>query len=219
MWQKVHPSWFRIWQVKPRPSEWFAKSKKDNSMMFVEDIQIRKHIEETYKNLGVAKTVIRKTSLGGEIILFCSKPAALAGKDGKWIVNVEKKLSVKLKKDFKITLKEIKTPELSAKIMAEYMASQIEWRIPYKRVAKSIVEKTIEKWAEGIKIMIWGRLNGADMSRSDKYSKGRIPLQTIRADIDYHYTTATTKYGILGIKVRICKWDMYEKKIIIEQPL
>lgn len=211
MWQKVHPIGFRTWVSKSHPAEWFARNRKDNSSMFVEDIQIRNFLEEYYKRSWVSKIVIRKTNTEGEILLFTAKPAVILGKEWSKLKTAEDKLKQKFNKPFKITIKEIKTPELSSKIMSEFVATQIEWRTPYRRVAKMAVDKIIEKWAQWVKIQIWGRLNGADMSSTQKFSKGRIPLQTLRADIDYHYTIAMTKYGVLWIKVWICKWENFSK--------
>lgn len=211
MWQKVHPIGFRTWVSKSHPAERFARTKKDNSSMFVEDIIIRNFLEDYYKRSWISKVVIRKTSTEWEILLFTAKPAVILWKEGSKLKTAEDLLKKKLWKLFKITIKEIRTPELSAKIMSEFVATQIEWRMPYRRVAKMAVDKIMEKWAQWVKIQIWGRLNGADMSSSQKFSKWRIPLQTIRADIDYHYTIAMTKYWVLGIKVRICKWENFNK--------
>ena len=211
MWQKVHPVWFRTGVIKSRPSEWFAKTKSDNAVLFVEDIRMRNFLELYYKRVGISKIVIRKTLQEVEIILFTSKPAAVLGKDGKNLKLCEDKLVAKFGKTAKITVKEVRVPELSAKIMAEYFAMQVEWRTPYRRVAKQMLDKILEKWAIWIKIQIGWRLNGADISRAEKFSKWRIPLQTLRADIDYHATTAATKYWVLGIKVWICKGEIFGK--------
>jgi small subunit ribosomal protein S3 len=129
------------------------------------------------------------------------------GKDGEKLEKFEKALKKAVGRAFKVTVKDVKVPELSAKIMAEFAAIQLENRMPYRRVAKSVLQKVMEKGAIGVKIQVGGRLGGVDLSRSEKFSDGRIPLQTIRADVDYHYTTALTKYGILGIKVWVCKGE------------
>ncbi|HMT27148.1 MAG TPA: 30S ribosomal protein S3, partial [Candidatus Absconditabacterales bacterium] len=133
-------------------------------------------------------------------------------KDGEKLKAFETKFAKKFGPGYKITLKEIRVPELSAKIIAEFAASQIEARMPYRKVGKSVLEKVMQKGATGVKIMIAGRLGGTDIARSEKFIEGRVSLQTFRADIDYHYTTAMTKYGIIGIKVWISKGEIFTKK-------
>lgn len=181
--------------------------------MFVEDIKIRDFVNNYYVRVGISKVVIRKTSQEAEIIIFTSKPALVLWKDAKILKTCEEKLQAKFWKKFKLVVKEVRVPELSAKIMSEYFASQVEWRTPYRRVAKQMLERIMEKWALWIKIQIGWRLNGADISRAEKFSKWRIPLQTLRADIDYHHTIAMTKYWVLWIKVWICKWEVFGKNI------
>ncbi len=205
MWQKVNPVGMRVGIMKSRPSEWFAKTRKMNADFFVEDIQIRDFVEKQLARSGVAKIVIRKTLKEGEIIIFASKVGVLMGKNGERIKKLEEDLSKKFGKPFKINVKEVRTPELSAKIMAEYVASQLEARMPYRKVVKNVLVKVMEKGANGIKIQIGGRLGGADIARSEKFIDGRVSLQTFRSDIDYHYLQAMTKYGVLGIKVWIEK--------------
>lgn len=131
----------------------------------------------------------------------------IIGKDGKSLESFELRLKKMTGKEFKITIKEVKIPELSAKIMSEFAALQLEGRTPHRRVAKGVMQKVMEKGALGVKVKIGGRLGGADISRSETFSEGRIPLQTLRSDVDYHHTTALTKYGILGVKVWICKGE------------
>ena len=148
----------RVGIVKSWPCEWFAKTKQQSADFFVEDIQIRRLIEKNFSRSGIAKVIIRKTDTSGEIIIFSAKIGVIAGKDGEKVKSFEKLLKKKFHKDFTITLKEVKLPELSAKIMAEHIASQIENRMPYRRVCKQTVQKVIEKGAEGIKIQVAGRL-------------------------------------------------------------
>lgn len=205
MWQKVNPVGMRVGIMKSRPSEWFAKTRKLNADFFVEDIQIRNFVEKQLARSGVAKIVIRKTLKEGEIIIFASKVGVLMGKNGERIKKLEEDLSKKFAKPFKINVKEVRVPELSAKIMAEFIASQLEARMPYRKVVKNVLWKVMEKGASGIKIQIGWRLWGADIARSEKFIDGRVSLQTFRSDIDYHYMQAMTKYGVLGIKVWIEK--------------
>ena len=205
MWQKAHPIWLRVGITKSWASERFAKTKSQSASFFVEDIHIRNYIESYYPRCGVSKIVIRKTSKEGEIIIFTAKVGLIMGKDWIKIKKFEDALEKKFGRIFKVIVKSIKIPELSAKIMAEHAASQIEGRMPYRRVAKALVQKTIEKWAMGIKVQMWWRLWWAEIARSEKFNEGRVPLQTLRTDIDYHYTQAITKYGVIGIKVWISK--------------
>ena len=205
MWQKVNPVGMRVGIMKSRPSEWFAKTRKMNADFFVEDIQIRDFVEKQLARSGVAKIVIRKTLKEGEIIVFASKVGVLMGKNGERIKKLESDLCKRFGKPIKINVKEVRVPELSAKIMAEYVASQLEARMPYRKVVKNVLAKVMEKGANGIKIQIGGRLWGADIARSEKFIDGRVSLQTFRSDIDYHYLQAMTKYGVLWIKVWIEK--------------
>ena len=191
--------------MKSRPAEWFAKTRRISADFFVEDIKVRDYLDKKLARSGVAKVVIRKTLKEGEIIIFASKVGVIMGKNGEKIKALEEELTKKFGKPFKITIKEVRTPELSAKIMAEYVASQLEARMPYRKVVKNVLAKVMEKGANGIKIQIGGRLGGADIARSEKFIDGRVSLQTFRSDIDYHYLQAMTKYGVLGIKVWIEK--------------
>lgn len=212
MWQKVNPVGMRVGTMKSWPSEWFAKSKRMGSDFFVEDIQIRNFIDNAFPRAGISKVIVRKTQKEWEIILFASKVGALMGKNWEKIKSVEQQLKDKFNKDFKINVKEVRVPELSARVMAEYIATQIEWRMPYRKVIKQTISKIMEKGADGVKVQIGWRLNGADIARSEHFIEWRVSLQTFRSDIDYHYLQAMTKYGVLGIKVRIQKGTQYTSK-------
>jgi len=204
MWSKIDPRGHRIWVMKNRPCEWYSHSQNQSSAFFVEDMKIRELVDDHYFRTAIAKVVIRKTDKEGEVLIFTAKPASVLGRDGENLAKFEKKLHKITRRTFKVSIKEVKVPELSAKIMAEFACIQMENRMSYRRVAKTVLQKVMEKWAIWVKVQIAWRLNGADMSRNEKFTEGRIPLQTLRADIDYHYTTARTKYWILGIKVWIC---------------
>ncbi len=204
MWSKIDPRGHRIWIMKDRPCEWYSHSQNQSSAFFVEDLKIRELVDTHYFRTAIAKVVIRKTDKEGEVLIFTAKPAGVLGRDGANLAKFEKKLSKITRRPFKVTIKEVKVPELSARIMAEFACIQLENRMSYRRVAKSVLQKVMEKWAIGVKVQIAWRLNGAEMSRNEKFTEWRIPLQTLRADIDYHYSTAMTKYGVLGIKVWVC---------------
>ena len=216
----MDPRGFRVGVTQKWSSEWFGTSQQQNAKFFVEDVKIREFVEEFYFRAGISKTVIRKTDKEGEVLLFTAKPAVVIGKDGDKLNKFQAKLEKLTGRPFKVTVKDIKVPELSAKIMSEFAAIQLEGRMPYRRVAKSVLQKVMEKGAIGVKIQIGGRLGGVELSRQEKFSDGRIPLQTLRADVDYHYTTALTKYGILGIKVWICKSEnvtITKKKVSLDK--
>lgn len=204
MWQKIDPRWHRIGIMKKRPCEWYSHNQNQSSQFFVEDLEIRKLVETFYFRSAISKVVIRKNDGEWEVILFTAKPASILWKEWSSLSKFEKKLWKITKRPFKVIVKEVKIPELSAKIMAEFACIQLENRMSYRRVAKSVLQKVMEKGAIWVKVQIWWRLWWADMSRSEKFTEWRIPLQTLRADIDYHYTTARTKYWVLWVKVRIC---------------
>lgn len=212
MWQKVNPMGMRVWLMKSRPCEWFAKSKQSGADFFVEDIELRRFVEKEYPNAGISKIIIRKTEKEWEIIIFTSKVGIIMGKQWAKIKEFESKLKKRFKKTFKAVVKEVRIPELSAKIMAEFVTQQLESRMPYRKVAKGVVYKVMEKGATGIKVQIAWRLNWADIARSEKFIDWRVSLQTFRSDIDYYHLQAKTKYGVLGVKVWIEKWVLIKKK-------
>jgi small subunit ribosomal protein S3 len=211
MWQKANPVGMRVGIVKSWPCERFGKTKAIWSDFFVEDIKIRRFIEKTFPRTGVSKVVIRKTNKEGEIIIFTSKVGVLMGKQWAKIKEFEEELNKKFGKDFKVVVKEVRNPELSARIMAEFIATQLEARMPYRKVAKNVLQKIIEKGAAGAKIQIGGRLGGTDIARTEKFINGRVSLQTFRSDIDYCHLQAMTKYGVLWVRVWIQKWILNTK--------
>ncbi|MFA5747925.1 MAG: 30S ribosomal protein S3 [Candidatus Absconditabacterales bacterium] len=213
MGSKANPIGMRVGTIKSWPCEWFAKQKRIGSDFFVEDIKLRAFIEKKFTRSGISKIVIRKTAKEGEIIIFTSKVGVLMGKQGAKIKEFESELMKVFKREFKITIKEVKIPELSAKIMAEFVAGQLEARMPFRKVAKNVLQKIIERGAVGAKIQVGGRLGGVDIARSEKFINGKVSLQTFRSDIDYCCLQAKTKYGVLGVKVWIQKGTLYAKAI------
>lgn len=151
---KADPRGLRVGVTKSWASEWFAKTRDQNSQFFVEDIKVRREVEKEFPRMGISKVVVRKTDKEGEIIIFTAKPGQLLGKDGVKLKAFEDRLKKQFGKVFKVTLKEIKAPELSAKIMSELAAFQLETRVPYRRIAKTLMEKVMQKGATGIKIQI-----------------------------------------------------------------
>ena len=212
MWQKAHPIGLRVGIVKSWFSERHSKGRRQNADFFVEDIQLRDYIEAFYPRAGISRVVIRKTNKEWEIILFASKVGVIMGKDGAKIKELEDKIEKKFGRVFKISIKAIKIPELSAKIMAEHIATQLEGRMPFRKVAKQVITQVMEKGAVWVKVKVGGRLGGVDIARKETFNQWRVPLQTLRADIDYHAMQAHTKYGVLGIKVWIAKGEIFAKK-------
>ncbi len=205
MWQKVNPIGMRVWIMKSRPCEWYGKTRRIASDFFVEDIKIRNFIEKYFPRTGISKVVIRKTLKECEVIIFSSKIGIIMWKQWAKLKEFEADLEKKFWKKIKIIMKEVKTPELSAKVMAEFIAQQLESRMPFRKVAKNTLQKIMEKWALWAKVMIWWRLNGADIARKETFREGRVSLQTFRSDIDYFSLQAMTKYGVLWVKVWIEK--------------
>lgn len=211
MGQKVNPIGMRVGIVKSWPCEWFWKTKRGGADFFVEDIKMRDFIEKTFPRSGIAKVIIRKTLKEGEIIIFTSKIGVIMWKQWAKLKEFEDEIKAKFKKDIKVVIKEVKIPELSAKVMAEFMAQQLEARMPFRKVAKNVLQKIMEKWALGAKIQVGWRLGWTDIARTEKFIQGRVSLQTFRSDIDYFSLQAMTKYGVLGVKVWIEKWVLNNK--------
>lgn len=209
---KANPMGMRVGIMKSRPCEWFAKQKRLWADFFVEDIKIRNFVDASFPRTGISKVILRKTAKEGEIIIFTSKVGVMMGKQGTKIQEFEAELKKKFKKEIKVTIKEVKVPELSAKIMGEFIATQLEARMPYRKVVKNVLQKVMEKGASGIKVQVGGRLGGVDISRTEKFIEGRVSLQTFRSDIDYYHLQARTKYGMLGVKVWIEKGQVYANK-------
>ena len=204
MGQKVNPISNRLGIIRGWDSNWFGgKNFGDN---LVEDQKIRKYLNERLAKASVSKIVIERT-LKLVTITICT-----AGKGGQDVDKLKEELKKLYNKDIQINIFEIKKPELDATIVANNVARQIEGKIAYRRAIKMAVANTMRAGAEGIKIQISGRLNGAEIARKEMFKEGRTPLHTFRADIDYCQTEALTKVGLLGIKVWICRGEVYEKR-------
>jgi small subunit ribosomal protein S3 len=212
MGHKVNPISFRLQINKNWKSRWFAEA--DYAKFLHEDLKIRKYID---KNLGaragVARVDIERNANMVTVIIHTSRPGVIIGRGGSGAVDLKKNLTKLVTSRIKdINIEEIRVPELNAQIMADSIAGQLEKRIAFKRAAKQTMDKIMKSGAKGAKIMIGGRLNGADISRSQFFSEGKIPLATLKADIDYATSRALTTYGILGVKVWIYKGEVKEKK-------
>ncbi|MBI2453370.1 30S ribosomal protein S3 [Candidatus Peregrinibacteria bacterium] len=211
MGQKVNPKIQRIGIIYTWPSRWYAK-KKDYTKLIHEDIEMQKAVMKELKDAGVAEIEIYRTAGNIAVYIHSTKPGIIIGRQGENIAELKEKLQKMFGSRFEISIKEIKKPDLNAYIVAENIARQIERRISYRRAAKMTIAKAMENGALGAKIQVSGRLNGVEIARSEYFSDGKIPLQTFRADIDYAYVVAKTKFGIIGIKAWIYKGEIFKRK-------
>ena len=210
MGQKVNPISNRLGIIRGWDSNWFGgKNFGDN---LVEDQKIRNYLNERLAKASVSKIVIERTLKLVTITICTARPGIVIGKGGQDVDKLKEELKKLYNKDIQINIFEVKKPELDATIVATNVARQIEGKIAYRRAIKMAIANTMRAGAEGVKIQISGRLNGAEIARSEMFKEGRTPLHTFRADIDYCQTEALTKVGLLGIKVWICRGEVYEKR-------
>jgi small subunit ribosomal protein S3 len=204
--QKTHPVGFRLGVIKTWDSNWYDE--KGFAAKLNEDVMIRNYVRNRLKKAGISKIQIERTPKNARITIHTSRPGIVIGKSGKEISQLEEELKKITNKDVKILISEIKRPELDAQLVAENIASQLEGRISFRRAMKQGITAAMRMGAEGVRVMCSGRLGGAEMARREQYKEGRIPLHTLRADIDYANATAQTIYGLIGVKVWICKGEV-----------
>ena len=210
MGQKANPIGNRLGFIKGWDSNWFGG--KNYADKLVEDDKIRKYLKATFDKASVSRIIIERTLKLVTITVNTARPGVIIGKGGSEVDKLKEELKKVTEKDVQINIFEIKTPELDAQLVGDSIARQLEARISFRRAIKMAIASTMRMGAEGIKVKISGRLNGAEMARSESYKDGRIPLHTFRADIDYALAEAQTTYGIIGIKVWICKGEVYGKR-------
>ena len=211
MGQKVNPHGLRVGVIKEWDSRWYAD--KDFADCLVEDYNIRKFLKKKLYTAGVSKIEIERASDRVKIIIYTAKPGIVIGKGGSEIEKVKKELKNYTDKKFIIVdIKEVKRPDRDAQLVAENIALQLENRISFRRAMKSTMSRTMKAGAQGIKTSVSGRLGGADMARTEFYSEGTIPLQTLRADIDYGFAEADTTYGKVGVKAWIYNGEVLPTK-------
>ena len=209
--QKVSPHGIRVGINKDWSSTWIA-NKKDFSKFLIEDQNIRKQLNKKYANCNISKIDIERTANRVVVDIYTSRPGVLIGNKGAGVEEIKKLvLSLTENKNVNINIKEVKKPDLDAMIVAQGIASQLEKRISFRRAMKQGMQKVMKAGAKGCKIQIGGRLDGAEIARSEHYQEGMLPLQTLRSDIDYAYCIAKTTYGVLGVKVWICKGEILKK--------
>ena len=208
MGQKVHPTGIRLGIIKDWTSTWYAES-KDYADFLHADIKVRDYIRKKLANASVSRVQIERPAGNARVIIHTARPGIVIGKKGEDIERLRLEVSQMMGVPAHVSVEEIRKPELDAYLVAESVAQQIERRIMFRRAMKRAVTNTMRLGAEGIKITVGGRLNGAEIARSEWYREGRVPLHTLRADIDYGTAEASTTYGIIGIKVWIFKGEVF----------
>lgn len=208
MGQKVHPTGIRLGIIKDWTSRWYA-STQDYPVFLHQDLKVRDYMKQKLSHASVSRIQINRPANNAHITVHTARPGIVIGKKGEDIDKLRSDVSAMMGIPVQINVEEIRKPELDAQLVAESVAQQLEKRIMYRRAMKRAVTNTMRLGAEGIKINVAGRLNGAEIARSEWYREGRVPLHTLRADIDYGFAEANTTYGIIGIKVWIFKGEVF----------
>ena len=207
MGQKVNPTGIRLGVVKEHNSIWYAE-KKDYANKLLNDIQVRGFLEKRLEKASVSKIVIERPAQNARITIHTARPGIVIGKKGEDVDRLRREVSEKMGVPLHINIEEVRKPDLDAKLVAQNVAGQLERRVMFRRAMKRAVQNAMRQGAKGIKIQVGGRLGGAEIARSEWYREGRVPLHTLRADIDYATYEAKTTYGIIGVKVWIFKGEI-----------
>ncbi len=216
MGQKVHPVGFRLGITKDWQSKWFAK--KDYAKKLHEDLRIRNLIKARFYHAGISKVIIERAADKVKIDIYAARPGLVIGRKGAEVEKLRNELASMVSGQLIINVQEVPIPEIDAQLVAENIAMQIERRVSHRRAMKRAINAALKFGAKGIRVECSGRLAGADMARTEWYREGRLPLQTIRADIDYGFAEALTKYGVIGVKVWIFKGEIIEdKRVKVEE--
>lgn len=210
MGQKIHPIGFRLSVNRNWSSRWFANSKNYSSLLY-EDIKVRNFLKQKLAHAALSKIVIERPAKNARITLYSAKPGVVIGKKGEDIEALRRKLSSMMSVPVTLNIEEVRKPEVDAQIIADSIANQIEKRIMFRRAMKRAMQSAMRFGAQGIKIMSSGRLNGVEIARTEWYREGRVPLHTLRADIDYGFAEAKTTYGVIGIKVWVYKGEQISR--------
>jgi small subunit ribosomal protein S3 len=208
MGQKVHPTGIRLGFIKDWTSRWYANSQNYSVYLF-KDLKVREFLKKKLGHASISRIQINRPANNAQITIHTARPGLVIGKKGEDIDALRKEISAMMGVPVQLNVEEIRKPELDAQLVAEGVAQQLEKRIMFRRAMKRAVQNTMRLGAEGIKINVGGRLNGAEIARSEWYREGRVPLHTFRADIDYGFAEAKTTYGVIGVKVWIFKGEVY----------
>ncbi|MCK9259409.1 MAG: 30S ribosomal protein S3 [Azoarcus sp.] len=215
MGQKIHPTGFRLAVTRDWTSRWYASS-QDFAKMLQEDLKVRDYLKKRLSHASVARVVIERPAKNARITLYSARPGVVIGKKGEDIEALKRDLQRIVGVPVHVNIEEVRKPEIDAKLIADSIAQQLEKRIMFRRAMKRAMQNAMRLGAQGIKIMSAGRLNGAEIARTEWYREGRVPLHTLRANIDYGVSEAKTTYGIIGIKVWVYKGEMLGRN---EQPV
>ena len=210
MGQKTHPKGYRLDVNKDWTSNWFSK-KNQYAADLAQDIQLRKYLKKRLQDASIASINIERTSQSITITLHTARPGIVIGKGGEEVNRLKDEIKQLTEKNTQLNISEVKRPELDAALVGSNIAHQLQKKVSYRRVVNKVIQSTMRMGAEGIRINVAGRLGGVEIARSEKFSQGRVPLHTLRADIDYVLTEAQTQYGIIGIKVWICNGESSRK--------
>jgi small subunit ribosomal protein S3 len=207
MGQKVHPTGIRLGVVKDHNSVWYADS-KNYAKNLINDIEVREYILKKLDAASVSRVKIERPAQTARITIFTARPGIVIGKKGEDVDGLRKELSEKMGVPVHINIEEIRKPDVDARLVAQNVAQQLERRVMFRRAMKRVVQNAMRQGAEGIKVQVGGRLGGAEIARTELYREGRVPLHTLRADIDYATYEAHTTYGVIGVKVWIFKGEV-----------
>jgi small subunit ribosomal protein S3 len=208
--QKINPIGFRLGVIKTWDSKWYAEA--DYAKLLHEDLKLRDFLKKRLYHSGVSKIEIERAANKAKINIYTARPGLIIGKKGSEVETLKKELAKLTDKEVFLNIQEVRKPELDAQLVAENVALQLERRIAFRRAMKKSVTSALKFGAKGIRIQCSGRLGGAEMSRTEWYREGRVPLHTLRADIDYGFAEANTTYGIIGVKVLIFKGEVLPEK-------
>jgi small subunit ribosomal protein S3 len=206
MGQKIHPTGFRLAVTRNWASRWYANNRNFAGML-AEDIQVREYLKKKLKNAAVSRILIERPAKNARITIFSARPGVVIGKKGEDIENLKAELTKRLGVPVAVNIEEVRKPEIDAQLIADSITQQLEKRIMFRRAMKRAMQNAMRLGAQGIKIMSSGRLNGIEIARTEWYREGRVPLHTLRADIDYGFSEAKTTYGIIGVKVWVYRGD------------
>jgi small subunit ribosomal protein S3 len=214
--QKVHPYGFRLGVNRTWRSRWFAR--KDYGALLHEDLHLKAMLKKKFAHAGISHIEVERAANKLTIIIFTSRPGIIVGKKGTQIEKLKKDLQALTGRDINLKIQEVNKPELDSQLVSEGIAQQLEKRIAFRRAMRRAVDSTLRFGAKGIKVRVSGRLNGAEIARTEWYLNGQLPLHTIRADIDYGFAEAVTTYGVIGVKVWIYKGEVFEMQRPQERP-